>query len=33
LKEVDLISWSKKKIWMKKEEFWKAKGVEAGEGV
>jgi hypothetical protein len=28
LKEVDQISWSKKKTKMKKEEFWKAKGVE-----
>jgi hypothetical protein len=28
LKEVDQISWSKKKTWMKKE-FRKAKGVEA----
>jgi hypothetical protein len=25
LKEVDQISWSKKKTWMKKEEFSKAK--------
>jgi hypothetical protein len=29
LTEVDQISWSKKKTWMKKEEFRKAKGVEA----
>jgi hypothetical protein len=29
LKEVEQISWSKKKTWMKKEEFKKAKGIEA----
>jgi hypothetical protein len=29
LKEVDQIRWSKKKTCMKKEEFRKAKGVEA----
>jgi hypothetical protein len=31
LKEVDQVSWSKKKTWMKKEEFRKAKGLKLNE--